>query len=300
MFIGTGVNLSSIYGGGASFLPSDLPDLALWLDAYDASTITEVDGAVSVWADKSGNGNDALQGNVADRPVYLTTGFGGSVQPYMSFSGDELEITDSATLDLSSGFTLFAVVVNNGAGGATDNRIFNQWDAGQLALFTSFNNDTEVITIGFSDGVSNTFRFVDQLTRGFISVVEIAHDGASADILLNGEEQFTGVNRAVQNSTSAFRLGSVTPASDSVSIAEILLYTRELSNSERSRIQSYLFGQWRADGLFPPLFSEGILQPSGVLKGTTILPSSGDNLFLNGILTNLGILQTDTILPGGD
>lgn len=34
-------------------------DTALWLDAADSSTITESGGAVSAWADKSGNGNHA-------------------------------------------------------------------------------------------------------------------------------------------------------------------------------------------------------------------------------------------------
>jgi hypothetical protein len=43
---------------------------ALWLDAADASTITQVDGAVSRWKDKSGNGNHATQGNGSRQPSY--------------------------------------------------------------------------------------------------------------------------------------------------------------------------------------------------------------------------------------
>ena len=45
----------------------------LWLDASDASTITLTDGVVEVWADKSGNGFDALQGTPDQRFAYDQT-----------------------------------------------------------------------------------------------------------------------------------------------------------------------------------------------------------------------------------
>jgi len=52
-----------------SFDPSDI-ETALWLDAADASTITESGGAVSQWDDKSGNGRNAAQANAGNRPTY--------------------------------------------------------------------------------------------------------------------------------------------------------------------------------------------------------------------------------------
>jgi len=45
---------------------------ALWLDAADASTITESGGAVSQWNDKSGNNRNVMQATAADRPVVST------------------------------------------------------------------------------------------------------------------------------------------------------------------------------------------------------------------------------------
>ena len=50
-------------------LPSDL-NLSLWLDASDASTVTHSDGSVSQWADKSGNGNHAVQDTEARKPSF--------------------------------------------------------------------------------------------------------------------------------------------------------------------------------------------------------------------------------------
>ena len=42
-------------GGIGSLLSGD--NLQLWLDASDTSTITQSEGSVSQWDDKSGNGN---------------------------------------------------------------------------------------------------------------------------------------------------------------------------------------------------------------------------------------------------
>ena len=46
---------------------------ALWLDAADASTITESGGAVSQWNDKSGNDRNATQTTPSNRPTYSSS-----------------------------------------------------------------------------------------------------------------------------------------------------------------------------------------------------------------------------------
>lgn len=55
------VNPNLIPGGGP----------ALWLDGSDASTITQTNGLISAWADKSGNGYTFAQATDANKP-YLT------------------------------------------------------------------------------------------------------------------------------------------------------------------------------------------------------------------------------------
>lgn len=52
-------------------------DLALWLDADDASTITLNGSTVSQWSDKSGNNRHATQSVSASQPTYDATGFNG-------------------------------------------------------------------------------------------------------------------------------------------------------------------------------------------------------------------------------
>jgi hypothetical protein len=43
----------------AAWAPTDLTSLQCWLDASDSSTITESGGSISLWEDKTTNGNDA-------------------------------------------------------------------------------------------------------------------------------------------------------------------------------------------------------------------------------------------------
>jgi hypothetical protein len=50
---------------------------ALWLDAADASTITESSGAVSEWRDKSGNGYHVSQGTSSNQPATGTNTLNG-------------------------------------------------------------------------------------------------------------------------------------------------------------------------------------------------------------------------------
>jgi formylglycine-generating enzyme required for sulfatase activity len=50
-------------------LPSDL-NLTLWLDASEPSTITETNGAISTWSDKSGKGNHATQTTILKQPIF--------------------------------------------------------------------------------------------------------------------------------------------------------------------------------------------------------------------------------------
>ena len=59
------------WGVGPLWTPAEITT-ALWLDAADSSTITEVSGAVSRWADKSGNDRHAVPPST--RPTYTASG----------------------------------------------------------------------------------------------------------------------------------------------------------------------------------------------------------------------------------
>ena len=65
-----------------NFLPNSINSLALWMDANDSSTITQSNGIVSVWADKSGNERNATTG--AGTPE-IAVGDGPNGMPFIKF-----------------------------------------------------------------------------------------------------------------------------------------------------------------------------------------------------------------------
>lgn len=88
MQLDLGLNLG-IYNSSSSapvnWTPAKLPNLALWLDAADSSTITLNGSTVSQWRDKSGNGRHASQNTAANQPTYTANGLNG--KPVVTFDG---------------------------------------------------------------------------------------------------------------------------------------------------------------------------------------------------------------------
>ena len=78
-------NWNSINSIGVS--PLVLPNLQLWLDATDSSTVTVATG-VSQWDDKSGNGFNATQGTATEQPAYTT-----GVQVTLDGVDDNMNVT---------------------------------------------------------------------------------------------------------------------------------------------------------------------------------------------------------------
>ena len=72
-----------------NFLPSSINSLVLWMDANDSSTITQSNGIVSAWADKSGNERNATAGGGTPE---IAVGDGPNGMPFIKFrraSGDD-------------------------------------------------------------------------------------------------------------------------------------------------------------------------------------------------------------------
>ena len=82
---------------------------ALWLDAADASTITESGGAVSQWADKSGNGRDATQATGNAQPALTSDAINSLDALTFDGSNDQLDISNPP-INGTTPRSIFAVV----------------------------------------------------------------------------------------------------------------------------------------------------------------------------------------------
>jgi hypothetical protein len=99
-----------LFGGPKLWRPSDLgADLALWLDAEDAASITLNGSTVSQWNDKSPNGRHVSQVNGTQQPEYTTGAL--SNKPVLTFDGvNDVLRRASAGLDGLSSVSIFAVM----------------------------------------------------------------------------------------------------------------------------------------------------------------------------------------------
>ena len=90
--------------GLAIIRPSDIANLELWLDAGDASTITETGGAVSQWDDKSGNAHHVSQATAGAEPTTGTRTQNG--RNVLDFDGGDSLV---GSLTLAQPLTMLAV-----------------------------------------------------------------------------------------------------------------------------------------------------------------------------------------------
>lgn len=92
-----------------AWTPANLgSDLALWLDAADAGTITLNGSAVSQWRDKSGNNRDVSQPTATKQPVYANNILNGLSALSFDGSNDSL-FTNAATITLNQPVHRFIV-----------------------------------------------------------------------------------------------------------------------------------------------------------------------------------------------
>lgn len=85
-------------GGSTPVQPSDIPGLALWLDAAQIVGLSDGD-PVALWPDASPNGFDGAQAVAVNQPVYKTAIQNGL--PVVRFDG--ADIAESKWLDLAAG-----------------------------------------------------------------------------------------------------------------------------------------------------------------------------------------------------
>lgn len=107
---------NSITSGYTSFTLTDVYSLALWLK--NNTGIQESTGTVVSWADSSGNGNNAAQGDISLRAVKYDGGL-----DFEETESDHYDLASAITVGEDEGFC-FAIVLNQETD--TNNTIFSK------------------------------------------------------------------------------------------------------------------------------------------------------------------------------
>ena len=235
--------------GGSKILakPTQVDDCALWLDAADTESV--VGSTVTDWLDKSGNGNHL--GTVDGDPAY-----GGNYKindkQVIYFDGNDSIRKDSTVMSGATAATCFVVYQ------PTIDATSTSW-----CVLGTINNDNYWYYTGDNAGYwgvftnsrlsalpSNTHNYNAQNH----TVICTSVAGSTYGIYWNGEADATvsGYDYS-SNAFSAgdrFIVGAGYNTSTSIGryfkgyIAEVIAYSRELSDTERQQVEYYLSRKW--------------------------------------------------------
>jgi hypothetical protein len=226
----------------SSFLPSVYSNLALWLDAADATTIQYSSGAnISNWRDKSGNGRNAIQAISIQQPIYTNKGVN-----FIRANNTNLVTTYTAQPIIEY---LFIVINYTNPGGNAENIIRgNGVQSRQIFLNSSTNCilGVESLTSYTSATLSqNQIILLETIYNSNTSNAQINVNGsiiATANTGIVGSNPF---NTGAGNTTIGYNTNSM----DST-VYEVIVYSNVLTSQQRQNVEGYLAWKW---GLTPSL-----------------------------------------------
>lgn len=203
--------------------------LHLWLRA-DAG-VTASGGLVSKWLDQSGNGRHASMAVTSRQPSYVPGALNG--MPVLRFNGSQSMYLDVFAQPTT--FTVFIVGKNTstdsfsmilGPGGNSPNNQL-RWEGGSNALFVGTGNNMPIITPPI--GNNHVYHELSASYTG--TTMTVYRDGnfvSSHSFSTSGPWTLASVGSWY---STYYMIGD---------LAEVIIYARALSSSERASVDSYL------------------------------------------------------------
>jgi hypothetical protein len=260
--------------------------LALWLRA-DMGVTTNENGLVIQWDDQSGNVNHASQTTELQMPLLVPNAI--SNKPALRFDGsanagehDFLNIPHAESLAFTGDFTtLFVIKVDDFA---NYNAVWSK-TAGNLPaptdLYTDINAGTMRVYRGNGTGTGlSSVASAQPLRAGAYLVLGVDINGTTATHYLNAQPNGTGiVNTNTADTLQDVKIGTRNDLFTKMrgDIAEILIYNRSLSETERNTAFNYLQTKYGLQNS----------PPSATLSATPANVNAGDIITLTATATDL-------------
>jgi len=247
--IGRGGDSGLVFSLDATMLAgtSDLPiknGLEVWLDGADDDTFAYGTGTdVTRWSDKSGNGNDVVQTTAANMPTRIPyTTVTANPCSVVDFNGSTDSLSSTTTVDLATPGVYTQIVV---------------WScdvaSGDAGLISINNNLSSGIT---SHAGNSVYRYYGgggynlatySLSTGNFYITGKVFPGAGGSVTKVGFQDGTKATSVgatgVGHASGVLRLGQQSTYFNG-KIAEVIIYTRALSDAEMAQIHTYLNQKW--------------------------------------------------------
>lgn len=260
------VSLAVTGGGSAAanwagtvepFVPTLIPNMALWVDANDAASITlDVPGNISGIADKSGNSRNFVQGLTNPRPGYIASVLNG--KPVIRSDGIDDTIKTAAQPAAAwygSGtqqitWTYLIAYINTGrwslqlirsVGDSQNRMILDRQPSGVGVSDFQF-------TAGSTGAMITSAPYLSPITAWAIETVRWTNGGTPTmrRTTTAGTNTFTAAGpltgTMADNQYAEIGSGAILPAN--FNLAEWMIYSRNLSDAEVSQNEAFLLAKW--------------------------------------------------------
>ncbi len=219
---------------GVSIPPSGLK---LWLRA-DAG-VTSSGGLVSAWADQSGNGNDASQGTATYQPTVVSNSLNGL--PVIHFDGNYNMMVLPTSTDLgiqSSPYEFF--IVARPTADATYGHVYFLLSGGSYEQF-----EYHLVSTGNARFIPNSGNYLDKsgdYTDGAAHIFAGRASSTGGSVRVDGVDGAVFTSDLTSSDTGNLCLGArqFSTFFFNGDIAEVIVYNRVLSPSERTQVEQYL------------------------------------------------------------
>ena len=217
--------------------PADIVTSA-WYDATDESTITESGGAVSQWADKSGNDNHVTQGTGVNQPTYTNN--------IVTFDGDDFMFNSSPT-GLPSGTDSGAIYIvteldsNTGAWGNIVS--YGNGNIGEARTLLRIDGSAEFGVDTYAGGLYTGYDFV----VGETNILGGVYDSATQYGFVNGSATPTpSASNAFNTVVNSLYLSGRVENGDENQAQQMreVLIVSDTTDETRQKIEGYLAHKW--------------------------------------------------------
>lgn len=219
------------------FSPRNIPNLAFWVDASNAGSITIATG-VSQWNDLSGNGRNLTQATTTKQPALQSAALNG--KDYVQFDGTSDIMSNTGWTSVSNPITIcgvsrirssgafFGPVGQFGTGSFGISHVFDSGVGG--AAYRMYSS----ASIAGSAPVFNVWNYFTVEWNGASSFAR----ASAASIIGTGD--------AGSSTASGYYLGANQPESIffPVDVAEICIYAGALTAAQYGVVEGYLKAKW--------------------------------------------------------